>query len=522
MEDEIVKKIAELLGSETGIETEKVYNYIQDGLKKREIEKLKKELSEKTKEIEDKKIAQKDDVKTKEETKKENKEPLIIVQDTPNYKQIRPEGRLHVVADIKKNKYYLMDEESNILESRVINGVEDSIYKKCISKILIKKRSNELIKQYKYVNEKNVGNVDTITYKLLKDFDEDYSTKYAEKYLKMVTLNPSRNQAESDEKYKAKVINSKKKALNEMNIDFTYNTKGILFFKGVKLKDKIQYMKMVSKQQNIFGAKVNSSFLGLFRNKNKMLDSGRNEYVQTKKKLSLSKSKIPKMKFKSFHMPKLNINIDKQKAKKYFGRTVMAGIAGLSLFGAIYQAKTITNVNNKENKAIEYEMENNKNDNDFKKQVHVNIEQNIVKVKQENKEASDIIENIDDVEQKNPVITKLSNLVNNKWEISSGKYYSSPDGTGNSGNFKNYQEAVKVDLLNLLDEQGNKICTISPDELSNLPEDIAEQVKGFQYHVSNENTVLGWNTDKQLDELNESDSMHSVQEEKDSDMEIGE
>ena len=42
MEDEIVKKIAELLGSETGIETEKVYNHIQEGLKKREAEKLKK------------------------------------------------------------------------------------------------------------------------------------------------------------------------------------------------------------------------------------------------------------------------------------------------------------------------------------------------------------------------------------------------------------------------------------------------------------------------------------------------
>ena len=39
MEDEIVKKIAELLGSETGIETEKVYNHIQEGLKKREAEK---------------------------------------------------------------------------------------------------------------------------------------------------------------------------------------------------------------------------------------------------------------------------------------------------------------------------------------------------------------------------------------------------------------------------------------------------------------------------------------------------
>ena len=31
-------------------------------------------------------------------------------------------------------------------------------------------------------------------------------------------------------------------------------------------------------------------------------------------------------------MPKLNINVDKQKAKRYFGRTVMAGLAGLSLF----------------------------------------------------------------------------------------------------------------------------------------------------------------------------------------------
>ena len=163
----------------------------------------------------------------------------------------------------------------------------------------------------------------------------------------------------------------------------------------------------------------------------------------------------------------------------------------------------------------------------FRNKYHINIEPNSVVVQQENKEetaeVAETTQNTDNsIEQQNPVISKLNNLVNNKWEISSGKYYSSPDGTGSSGDFKNYQDAVKVDLLNLLDEQGNKICTISPDELSNLPEDIVEQVKGFQYHVSNENTQLGWNTDKQLDELNESDSIHSVQEEKDSDMEMGE
>ena len=44
MEDEIVKKIAELLGSETGIETEKVYNHIQEGLKKKRNRKIKKRI----------------------------------------------------------------------------------------------------------------------------------------------------------------------------------------------------------------------------------------------------------------------------------------------------------------------------------------------------------------------------------------------------------------------------------------------------------------------------------------------
>lgn len=545
MENEIIRKISELLGNEAGIETEKVYNYIQEGLKKKEEEKLKteekkeKEENKTVKEIVDimnkayeknKNVIEVEDFeKTDEKQQEKKKIHEILKEHNRNYEQTRPEGRLHVVADIKRNRYFLLDEDLNVVTSRVINGIENSMYKSGTSKALIKKRSDELLKEYKYVNKDNVKNVDTITYKLLKDFDDDYSTKYAEKYLKMVTLNPHRRESESDEKYNEKVMNSKKKILKEMNIDFAYNTKGILFLKGAKLKDKIQYMKMVSKQQRIFGAQVNSNFLGLF--KNKMLNAGKDADVQTKKRISLSKRKQPKMKFKSFHMPKLNINVDKQKAKKYFGRTVIAGIAGLSLFGTIYKTNSITKVEKENNNAIEHEIKNNKDDNDFKKQFHVNIEQNTVKVEQEDKAEAHIVknadnidytDNIENIEQEDTVITKLNKLINNKWEISSGKYYSSPDGTGNSGKFENHLGAVKVDLLNLLDENGNRICTISPDELNNLSEDILTQVKGFQYHVSNENTVLGWNTDKQLDELNENDSMHNIKEEKDSDMEIGE
>ena len=103
MEDEIVKKIAELLGSETGIETEKVYNHIQEGLKKREAEKLKKELSEKTKEIEDKKRAQKDDVKTKEETKNQL---IDAITDTGakgvDYQRLEKYGFVLIVSKITR------------------------------------------------------------------------------------------------------------------------------------------------------------------------------------------------------------------------------------------------------------------------------------------------------------------------------------------------------------------------------------------------------------------------------------
>lgn len=486
--------------------------------------------------------------------------------------------KLRIIADSKANNYKLIGEDGWCYASKVINGVEDSTYKHGTSERVISMRMEQIIQDHKYLQqklvenlktvnpyaykeikklkkqdyesiqevmdenlteneyklarEKTLKNVDIIAYKLLKEYDIEKSQDYAEQYLKLATRNLSRKSNETEQEYQMRQIAFNKKALNKLDVELIYNTKGIMFQKGATLKEKFRYMKMVANQEKYFGAKVFGKFTRVFRkNKDvKLLEAGKKEKTETKDKkiLSLSKSKFPKMKFKSFHMPKLNINIDKEKAKKYLGRASLVGIAGalaitgISLFG-VNKNTEIKDVNNKENNNIEYTTENNRNDSDFRNKYHINIEPNAVVVQQENKEQTEVTQNVDNsIEQQNPVISKLNNLVNNKWEISSGKYYSSPDGTGNSGNFKNYQEAVKVDLLNLLDENGNKICTISPDELNNLPEDIASQVKGFQYHVSNESTELGWNTDKQLDELNESDSIHSVQEEKDSDMEIGE
>ena len=486
--------------------------------------------------------------------------------------------KLRIIADLEHNYYRLLGDYDWCFAQRTINGIEDSVYKHGTSENIINMRMEKIIKEHEYLQQKLVENlktinidaykkikkskendyeaiqelmgedltedeyilarketlknVDLIAYKLLKKYDENY----AERYLKIATRNLSRKSNETEKEYKKRQIAFNKKSLDKLGVEFIYNTKGIMTLNNATLKEKFRYMKMVKNQKKNFGAKVFGKFTGLFRNNKdvKLLDEGKREDIETKDKkiLGLNKSKFPKMKFKSFHMPKLNINVDKEKAKKYLGRASLVGIAGalaitgISLFG-VNKNNKIQDVNNKENNNIEYTTENNRNDINFRNKYHINIEPNSVVVQQENKEetaeVAETTQNTDNsIEQQNPVISKLNNLVNNKWEISSGKYYSSPDGTGNSGNFKNYQEAVKVDLLNLLDEQGNKICTISPDELSNLPEDIVNQVKGFQYHVSNENTELGWNTDKQLDELNENDSMHSVQEEKDSGMEMGE
>ena len=139
-----------------------------------------------------------------------------------------------------------------------------------MSQRLVDIRRNKLIKNHKYVDRENVKNVDTITYKLLEDLDKIHSTDYATKYLKLMVIQPNRRESESDEKYKNKLLASKRKALRKLNVDFTYNTKGILFLKGVKLKDKIKYLKTVSKQQKYAGAQVYSNFIGLFKNKNKI------------------------------------------------------------------------------------------------------------------------------------------------------------------------------------------------------------------------------------------------------------
>ena len=590
MEEDMMKKISLLLGEETGIDSNRIYNHIKKSLENdaknrkgdtkeekenEDVSKLKEELKDIFKRknddeqinlIEDasekdratikslkklRKIDAKIAKREKEELENAIELPIIedklekkVLKDTskiseeerkkeiqklsiPEAKVEKPKkitGKLHVVADLKENEYCIIDDAGNKLLTRTINGLENGTYKEGMSQRLVDIRRNKLIKNHKYVDRENVKNVDTITYKLLEDLDKIHSTDYATKYLKLMVIQPNRRESESDEKYKNKLLASKRKALRKLNVDFTYNTKGILFLKGVKLKDKIKYLKTVSKQQKYAGAQVYSNFIGLFKNKNKMLNAATEENkVENKKKtLKLSKKKFPKMTFKSFHMPKLNINIDKAKAKKYFGRTVLAGVAALSMFGAMYNSKTFDNTNTKNNTNIEYSMDNENShkdlNNKFAESLRVNIEKKQVEnnqeqdLKQENQEVEQVVENTENVEQ-NSVISQIKNLVNNSWEISDGKFYSSPDGTGNFGNFGDHKEKVNVDMVNLLDEAGNKICTVSPEELNNLPEDIAAQVKGFQYHVSNENTDLGWNTDKQLDELNKSNSIHSVEEE---------
>ena len=445
-------------------------------------------------------------------------------------------SKLHMIANIKTNDYSVLDSDGKKIISIVINGMEDGRFKESLSQEVIDKRRKKIINEYEFVTEKNVEKIDTATYKVLKELDKKYSTNYSEKYVKLMTIDPIREKTENKQKYENRFRSSKRTSLEKMNMDFTYNTKGLLTLKGVKLSDKIKYLRNIKTQQKYTEANVYSGFMGLFGNKNKLLAPAKNMEIKEKVKekaktiFGVSKKTFSKMTFKSFHMPKLNIKLDKQKAKRYFGRTVMAGVAALSLFGAAFSKKPVEQEKQpQEHKQMEYMINKEnaqKEENTFQKAKakfydELQVSQKI-QPKQENVESKEQVTQQEEVKEQNPVMAQIKNLVDNTLNISGGSFYSLPDGTGSFGNFSEHNGNIKVDLVNLFDENGQKLCTVSAEELKTLPEDISAQVKSFQCHVSNETTDLGWNTDKQLEEMNANGSIKVVEEkDKDKGFEIG-
>lgn len=455
---------------------------------------------------------------------------LPIMQETL---KLNSKEKKHLLVNVKENEYDFRTDNGNQLGYKIITGDDNGIYKRNLSSTVIEKRRKEISKKYN-LDEKNTKNVDTTAYKMFEEYDKKYGTNYATKYIKIMCGEPKKRKNESEKDFKKRKQKGKAKLLKNFDIDFNYNIKGILSIKDISLKDKINYMKNVKNQQKFLGdkVKVQSNFGILFKapNKVKMLNAPHKEEKKTKKKLHLSKMKFPKMKFKSFQIPKINLNIDKKKAKSYFGRTVVAGIAALSLMGGIFKNNSNSYEQPSKQSNIEYTMDTNseaqdlasikrqefrknQSQQDARKKFRDSLQSTNTQEQVENTE-SQIQETTEKVEE-NSIMQQINDLLNNEWEITEGRYYSSPDGTGNSGKFENHQGTVKVDMVNLLDENGRKICTISLEDLGTLPEDIKEQVKSFQYHMSNENTTLGWNTDKQLDELKANNSIQNVETESD-------
>ena len=288
MEEDMMKKISLLLGEETGIDSNRIYNHIKKSLENdaknrkgdtkeekenEDVSKLKEELKDIFKRknddeqinlIEDasekdratikslkklRKIDAKIAKREKEELENAIELPIIedklekkVLKDTskiseeerkkeiqklsiPEAKVEKPKkitGKLHVVADLKENEYCIIDDAGNKLLTRTINGLENGTYKEGMSQRLVDIRRNKLIKNHKYVDRENVKNVDTITYKLLEDLDKIHSTDYATKYLKLMVIQPNRRESESDEKYKNKLLASKRKALHIIQKEYCF------------------------------------------------------------------------------------------------------------------------------------------------------------------------------------------------------------------------------------------------------------------------------------------------------------
>lgn len=108
-------------------------------------------------------------------------------------------------------------------------------------------------------------------------------------------------------------------------------------------------------------------------------------------------------------------------------------------------------------------------------------------------------------EQQNDKIQYLSSIkVGSALDINGGKYFETPEGTGNYGKFENYTDGVKrISMIEIMTRDGYKIVKDSDTNLYQLKQQYPDAK--FSYHMVFEKadgtkTTLGWLTEDSLEQ----------------------
>ena len=156
-------------------------------------------------------------------------------------------------------------------ERKPIRGIDKDIqYKASYSSSIRKMRRRELIRRaerlkakdpsFKYT-EKSLKNVDELMFKTLKDWDNMAHTDYANSYLKIASKVIDRKDFPkmSRKDFKRKCIRIRRRELNNLGINISYNVGLLNTSSSLTFLDKIKGMLIARRQSKVLGVRTYSS-----------------------------------------------------------------------------------------------------------------------------------------------------------------------------------------------------------------------------------------------------------------------
>lgn len=106
--------------------------------------------------------------------------------------------------------------------------------------------------------------------------------------------------------------------------------------------------------------------------------------------------------------------------------------------------------------------------------------------------------------------------VGSNMKIDSGKYFASPDGTGNFGYFENYQDGVKeITIIGITTNEGYKVIKDSNVNLYELKQQYPDAKFSYHFvfrHSDGRTTTLGWLTENSMEQNIQMENMQQADE----------
>lgn len=230
------KKIIRKLFKKLKIKSIKTYRKTKQFLKN----KFNKKQSEENSNVENKEVAEK--------IEKVDTEVEKIKKESREIRKEKSDNSVLVIVDC--NNEVCRAFSKNCFTEKLVRGLDtaDGFIKAHYSSYLIRKRTEALMLMYT-LNKKQVSRIDPLVYTTLNDYDEHVwieqkvTSNKAESYVLIMAKDYTKNDGESKKNYMERCRNTRKKELENLEIEIEYNIDLLWKTSKMKFSDKIAMQK---------------------------------------------------------------------------------------------------------------------------------------------------------------------------------------------------------------------------------------------------------------------------------------